>query len=351
MPTRNPSLDIPTPTYNAGLLQIANRYKGLQEYPGAKHNETILNMFETAGHGWVQDDETPWCAAFVAQVLSEAGLQHTGKLNAKSYLTYGAEVPLAYVMPGDVAVGTRGDPNGPYGHVAFVVRFERDQVLLRGGNQGNQVSDAWYDVDRIISYRRPSSMESTPPGEIKDRLVKLGHTGVWVGELQGLLAAAGYNPGPIDEHFGDMTEQAVMHMQRLNGLKVDGVVGPRTWEKLRSPELVSPPLRKNVTEASLRADGSTTIILADQAEETMKTGARIGFGTGIVDTVFTYTEKLKQLGGSEYLTALQQTVIDNWLILLLIAGTVFLYFYGSRVAGALRLNRVEDAVLRKNIGR
>lgn len=40
--------------------------------------------------------------------------------------------------------------------------------------------------------------------------------------------------GTPDGVFGALTDQAVMHFQKRNGLEVDGVVGQKTWERLFS---------------------------------------------------------------------------------------------------------------------
>lgn len=36
----------------------------------------------------------------------------------------------------------------------------------------------------------------------------------------------------VDGIFGSITEEAVKEFQKTNGLSVDGIVGPKTWEKL-----------------------------------------------------------------------------------------------------------------------
>ncbi|HEX3540078.1 MAG TPA: peptidoglycan-binding domain-containing protein [Acidimicrobiales bacterium] len=55
-----------------------------------------------------------------------------------------------------------------------------------------------------------------------------------VKQLQGLLKAAGFDPGGIDGDFGPLTEGAVEKFQQAHGLTVDGVVGPQTWGALLS---------------------------------------------------------------------------------------------------------------------
>ncbi|QXM06782.1 spore cortex-lytic enzyme [Crassaminicella indica] len=59
-----------------------------------------------------------------------------------------------------------------------------------------------------------------------------GSSGPEVKTLQTKLKNWGYYDGPIDGVFGGGTFTAVKEFQRKNGLTVDGVVGPRTAEKL-----------------------------------------------------------------------------------------------------------------------
>lgn len=66
----------------------------------------------------------------------------------------------------------------------------------------------------------------------KRPVLREGSRGPAVLELQQKLAALNFDPGYIDGIFGPRTEEAVVAFQRVNGLAVDGIVGPQTWAKL-----------------------------------------------------------------------------------------------------------------------
>ncbi|MEM9099734.1 MAG: peptidoglycan-binding protein [Pseudomonadota bacterium] len=66
-------------------------------------------------------------------------------------------------------------------------------------------------------------------------VLKRGASGAEVLLLQRSLALAGFSPRGLDGRFGPGTERAVRAFQRANRLMVDGMVGPKTWERL-APE-------------------------------------------------------------------------------------------------------------------
>ncbi|MGL5717223.1 MAG: peptidoglycan-binding domain-containing protein [Paraclostridium sp.] len=55
-----------------------------------------------------------------------------------------------------------------------------------------------------------------------------------VREVQKRLNALSYNAGTVDGYFGPSGRSAVLDFQDVNGLEVDGSVGPITWNKLFS---------------------------------------------------------------------------------------------------------------------
>lgn len=132
----------------------AKAHLGTQEIKGKSHNPEIVGWFGQVGHSWVTDDETAWCAAFAGAMLQLGGLPSTRKLNARSYMEWGAPVRLEDAQPGDIVVFTRGDPNGWQGHVGFFVRRDGAHIIVLGGNQSNAVTTAPYPVSRLLGVRR-----------------------------------------------------------------------------------------------------------------------------------------------------------------------------------------------------
>ncbi len=63
-------------------------------------------------------------------------------------------------------------------------------------------------------------------------MLSTGTRGSDVSRLQQQLTAAGFNPGGVDGVFGRKTRAAVLAFQHARGLGADGVVGPRTSQKL-----------------------------------------------------------------------------------------------------------------------
>ena len=78
-----------------------------------------------------------------------------------------------------------------------------------------------------------------------------------VKKLQEVLADLGYHPGPIDGHFGSLTEDAVEAFQKKSKLYTDGVVGPSTAAALNKA-LGNPALHLNLESPEEEIKDSVT---------------------------------------------------------------------------------------------
>ncbi|MFF3685979.1 DUF6777 domain-containing protein [Streptomyces sp. NPDC002187] len=104
-----------------------------------------------------------------------------------------------------------------------------------------------------------------------------GSRGALVAAAQCLLKAAGYDPGPADGEFGEVTAAAALSLQSDYRLQTLGVVGPKTWTVLLShgatPELRAGSNGEAVTRlqrALTAALGETVVIDGDFGTVTEK---------------------------------------------------------------------------------
>ena len=185
-------------------FEIAKTYLGTKEIKGPADNPTIMEMYTSVGHDWVEHDEVAWCAAFVGHCLEKAGIRSTRKLTARSYLTFGEKVSPDEVREGDIAVFKRGASSWQ-GHVGFVVKTTAKQVQVLGGNQSNAVTIARYPKSKLLGVRRAIGTEKT-----EKPLVSV---------VQRQLKDLGYHEvGNVDGAFGPRTRAAILAFKADNGL-------------------------------------------------------------------------------------------------------------------------------------
>lgn len=341
------------------IFAQAGTFLGLEEYPGAKHNSVVVEFAHAIGHDYVRDDETPWCASFVGAVLASLGLPHTGKLTARSYEHWGREIPLQNAVPGDIVVLWRKSPDSWEGHVGFFAGMREGVVVIRGGNQGDRVTDAPFPLERVLSVRRldPVSVDTNRPTLRKGNTTPLDS----VRELQMALAELGFFSGEIDGLFGPRTENAVMAFQAHTKEKdpsvvVDGIVGPITWEAL----LVGDPMPlRDKTEEVLRHEGSRTILDADIAEDSSVKARRYTLGTATVGAVTYVVENMDDVAGklsqvNGVLATVWSLLVTYWPLVLIAALTYAALNHQYLVEAAqrsIRKWRTQDAQLGKHMGR
>ncbi len=86
---------------------------------------------------------------------------------------------------------------------------------------------------RRSSAKRSASAKPKPKSSYASLRKKHVRVPVPVRIIQQKLVQAQCSPGPIDGRIGAKTIAAIKTFQRKQGLKVDGIVGPVTWSKLR----------------------------------------------------------------------------------------------------------------------
>ena len=214
------------------LLKIAFGGLGTEEIAGDGNNPEVLKYAKESGITGVTTDEVAWCSTFVNWVATKAGLQKSGKANARSWLNVGTRVTVP--EPGDVVVFWRESPQSWKGHVAFFIGFSIDKkrVYCLGGNQGNRVSVSAYRVDTVLSFQRLTSSKSVV---IPDPELKRGNSGQAVVALQDALKLLSINVGTSDGDFGEKTEKGVKELQtRKPNLAINGIYNAETRDLLES---------------------------------------------------------------------------------------------------------------------
>lgn len=139
----------------------------------------------------------------------------------------------------------------------------------------------WSEFLNLVEGGGPGNVEVTQPNVWTGQVLKRGDKGLAVRDLQVMLQAAGFDPGQPDGIFGQRTEQAVRAAQKELGLVVDGVAGPKTFEKLK--EVMTKP--KTITHDGKRFRVVTGTFANRQDAEVAARKIRETFGylTNVID--------------------------------------------------------------------
>ncbi|MFB2923756.1 MULTISPECIES: peptidoglycan-binding domain-containing protein [Aerosakkonema] len=118
-------------------------------------------------------------------------------------------------------------PTGNFGPLtkSAVISFQQNEGLTPNGIVEEQTQKTLQN--------KISGSEKAAPASVSDRsTLKKGAKGSDVSYLQQVLADAGVYDGEINGNFDSQTYASVKQFQRDSGLKVDGIVGKRTWSTL-----------------------------------------------------------------------------------------------------------------------
>ncbi len=142
-------------------LWITKAYRliGTREIKGLRHNPTIINWLINLG-AWWRDDETPWCGAFVAQMLDDSDRYVVPKYyRAKAWADDNAMTRLDKPAYGCIVVFNRKGG----GHVGFVVGKQGNKICVLGGNQNDEVNVKAFSTHNVIGYYWASRVENGKP--------------------------------------------------------------------------------------------------------------------------------------------------------------------------------------------
>lgn len=207
---------------------------------------TLIGLNYDCGSTGADGNFGPGTTRAVTSFQTANGLTADGIVGRMTWevLNSGAAVPNTNTTP----TLKRGD-KGEY------VKKLQTALINLGYNCGNAGADSSFGngtYDAVVLFQKKNSLVSdgivgtktwdkltsgsAVANDTASDLLKLGSKGVLVKELQSRLLELKYNCGSTgaDGIFGAGTYNAVASFQRINGLSADGIVGPKTWEILRS---------------------------------------------------------------------------------------------------------------------
>lgn len=145
------------------LFERAQRFVGeVHEVPGDQDHPLIQWWLSLCGFGFDVHDEVSWCSAFINGCAWDLRLPRSKSAMARSWLGVGVPTTLDQATSDNCIVILKRGPSpqpGPEisnapGHVGLFAGREGSVVLVLGGNQGNQVSIARFNVADVLGVRR-----------------------------------------------------------------------------------------------------------------------------------------------------------------------------------------------------
>ena len=144
-------------------LLWARNEVGTREIVGTQHNPRVVAYWKLGNVALnVSDDETPWCAAFVAAALEQSRYRSTRSGMARSYANSPHAVRIAGPRLGAICVlsSSRGPSSG---HVGFVEAVNATHAWLLGGNQSNAVNVARFPLAQMVGWFKPATFSADLP--------------------------------------------------------------------------------------------------------------------------------------------------------------------------------------------
>lgn len=250
--------------FATSVVAQAKAWLGKNEADGS-HKEIIdvYNSQRPLPRGYKVKYTDAWCATFVSAVAVKLGytdiiptecscpkmiqlLKNIGAwVEDDAYVPKGGDL-LFYDFDDNGA----GDNTGGSDHIGIVEKVEGSTITVIEGNYSNSVKRRSikvngryirgygvpkYDTEPVVDKPvEEKPVTKTEVCTVEVNVLRKGAKGDNVKALQILLIGRGYSCGSYgaDGDFGNATYNAVKAYQKDKGLSVDGICGPKTWNKL-----------------------------------------------------------------------------------------------------------------------
>ena len=250
--------------FATSVVAQAKAWLGKNEADGS-HKEIIdvYNSQRPLPRGYKVKYTDAWCATFVSAVAVKLGytdiiptecscpkmiqlLKNIGAwVENDAYVPKGGDL-LFYDFDDNGA----GDNTGGTDHIGIVEKVDGSTITVIEGNYSNSVKRRSikvngryirgygvpkYDTEAVVDKPvEEKPVTKTEVCTVEVNVLRKGAKGDNVKALQILLIGRGYSCGSYgaDGDFGNATYNAVKAYQKDKGLSVDGVCGPKTWNKL-----------------------------------------------------------------------------------------------------------------------
>lgn len=183
---------------------------------------SIISSLKAKGYSFVT----------VSELLGYASGSTSTASSSSSYpgiLKYGSSGTAVKQLQQALAnKGYKISADGAFGPAtrSAVMSYQSSQGLTVDGIVGPSTWNKLFSGTSTVTVTSSGTSSSSYPG-----VLKYGSSGTAVKQLQQALANKGYNIS-ADGAFGPATKNAVMSYQSSQGLTVDGIVGPVTWNRL-----------------------------------------------------------------------------------------------------------------------
>jgi hypothetical protein len=171
------------------------------------------------------------CSGLIVAYLLREGLIGYDTTANGLYFDQCTAIQKAELRAGDLVFRKYSTKNQMY-HVG-VYMGDGSVVHAKGRDVGvvreSLSATAWNRFGRLKAF---AGVDSTAAYVRSLRRTLPNMQGDDVRTVQTALLAAGFDPKGIDGLYGKNTEKAVKAYQKAKGLKVDGIVGPKTWTSL-----------------------------------------------------------------------------------------------------------------------